>query len=395
MTHMRKGFTLIELLVVIAIIAILAAILFPVFSKAREKARQTKCTSNQKQIALAAMIFAQENAETLPATWDEVNVPAKVKLCPNDSSLTNGYGLNFYVTGVQLGQIIDASGTVLTADASASANGILTSSTDGKTRHAQSIIVSYVDTHVTLEKALPGLMPTGAGQSLMTGLGTAPAADPNPSPDGTNMSSSAVIVDGAGWDRTPDANGYNALKSGDSDTICYANYTITGGEPFVKFYHFNSDNDPNFASLKRSLTGATTGMTNWAVNMQLLDFTVWAAWKSKFFTVRVLDAAANPIAELTITKDGTDWVNPDFLVAGNGTTLGTIKKAEWYRLWQPASIALLPNGSLSFSCGKFSTVTSPMAGSTVGNPLTVEFLNYTGANHLSWGVKDLAFYTKR
>jgi prepilin-type N-terminal cleavage/methylation domain-containing protein len=47
----RHGFTLIELLVVIAIIAILAAILFPVFARAREKARQTTCTSNQRQIA--------------------------------------------------------------------------------------------------------------------------------------------------------------------------------------------------------------------------------------------------------------------------------------------------------------------------------------------------------
>ena len=62
---MRKGFTLIELLVVIAIIAILAAILFPVFAKVREKARQTACLSNEKQIGLAIMQYAQDNDELL------------------------------------------------------------------------------------------------------------------------------------------------------------------------------------------------------------------------------------------------------------------------------------------------------------------------------------------
>jgi prepilin-type N-terminal cleavage/methylation domain-containing protein len=60
---MRKGFTLIELLVVIAIIAILAAILFPVFAKAREKARQASCASNLKQIALAILWYAQDYDE--------------------------------------------------------------------------------------------------------------------------------------------------------------------------------------------------------------------------------------------------------------------------------------------------------------------------------------------
>ena len=54
------GFTLIELLVVIAIIAILAAILFPVFAQAREKARQTSCLSNIKQIDLAMLMYAQD-----------------------------------------------------------------------------------------------------------------------------------------------------------------------------------------------------------------------------------------------------------------------------------------------------------------------------------------------
>jgi prepilin-type N-terminal cleavage/methylation domain-containing protein/prepilin-type processing-associated H-X9-DG protein len=61
-----SGFTLIELLVVIAIIAILAAILFPVFAQAREKARQTACLSNTKQIALGIQMYAQDYDETLP-----------------------------------------------------------------------------------------------------------------------------------------------------------------------------------------------------------------------------------------------------------------------------------------------------------------------------------------
>ena len=62
----RKGFTLIELLVVIAIIAILSAILFPVFSRAREKARQSTCTSNLKQLMVGIQMYVQDHDEAYP-----------------------------------------------------------------------------------------------------------------------------------------------------------------------------------------------------------------------------------------------------------------------------------------------------------------------------------------
>lgn len=94
----RRGFTLIELLVVIAIIAILAAILFPVFSRARESARRSSCLNNEKQIGLAFMQYSQDYKETFPASivpvgnqyfpWDTLILPytksTKIYRCPSD-----------------------------------------------------------------------------------------------------------------------------------------------------------------------------------------------------------------------------------------------------------------------------------------------------------------------
>lgn len=69
MSHRRHAFTLIELLVVIAIIAILAAILFPVFAQARAKARQASCLSNQKQLSTGIMMYIQDYDETFPMIY--------------------------------------------------------------------------------------------------------------------------------------------------------------------------------------------------------------------------------------------------------------------------------------------------------------------------------------
>jgi len=92
---MRRGFTLIELLVVIAIIAILAAILFPVFARAREKARQTSCLANVKQIALGHLMYAQD--------YDELMCPARLRFGGLDANRLNYiFGIMPYVKNAQL-----------------------------------------------------------------------------------------------------------------------------------------------------------------------------------------------------------------------------------------------------------------------------------------------------
>ncbi|MCS7065311.1 MAG: DUF1559 domain-containing protein, partial [Fimbriimonadales bacterium] len=72
---MRRGFTLIELLVVIAIIAILAAILFPVFAQAREKARQSQCNSNLRQLGFAHIMYLQDYDEQMFARPQDPSIP--------------------------------------------------------------------------------------------------------------------------------------------------------------------------------------------------------------------------------------------------------------------------------------------------------------------------------
>lgn len=86
---LRRAFTLIELLVVIAIIAILAAILFPVFAQAREKARATACLNNMKQIGLGTLQYVQDYDETFPAA--AINLPGTSPAMVSSSKVLGPY----------------------------------------------------------------------------------------------------------------------------------------------------------------------------------------------------------------------------------------------------------------------------------------------------------------
>jgi prepilin-type N-terminal cleavage/methylation domain-containing protein/prepilin-type processing-associated H-X9-DG protein len=137
--RLRKGFTLIELLVVLSIVSVLAAILFPAFSKARENAHQIVCMSNLRQIGLAFSLYLQDYDETFPCAQDPVSVSPyywlwmgrgwrklltpyignlNILYCPSDSTApvkweatSYGYSMCFYHSPEQINQMKDKSYT--------------------------------------------------------------------------------------------------------------------------------------------------------------------------------------------------------------------------------------------------------------------------------------------
>ncbi len=301
---MRKGFTLIELLVVIAIIAILSAILFPVFSKAREKARQTSCLSNQRQIGLAAQMYCQDNSETLPGTspyalssvsttswgttspWYAVTpydastdtnlaswqaglaLSSKVLAC-KDSTLTVAYNYAADLLGASLGSVnagnqVDC---ILSADAATTGFGgggaILSTSDINTVLHGNSpttgFIASFMDGHVAFVTTQPA---NGAelANSSTTFTGTWPSYTASTSTKVSALPTlvkNAVVLQGAQAIFTYDGGGSGTVGlTGSSYTS-----TIPGATVYFNIYYTDPATTLTYPTLTVSQNLAGTATT--------------------------------------------------------------------------------------------------------------------------------------
>ena len=211
-----RGFTLIELLVVMAIIAILAAILFPVFAKAREKARQITCASNLRELALGFTMYVDDNDGTYPSLthgtangimggWVLINnyntdfdvtkgsiypyvTNSRVYTCPDDTEGIES-GLSYSVNrcmsgddvlpglagGRKLSKISTPSATMLLAEEAANGPVATASTDDGyfsfpypnffSTRHSGGSNIAFADGHVKMV-----INPNGIKDQLLTGV---------------------------------------------------------------------------------------------------------------------------------------------------------------------------------------------------------------------------------
>jgi len=172
----RDGFTLVELLVVIAIIAILTAILFPVFNKARAKARQTTCTTNQRQIALGLLMYVQEHDEVLPPSTDWMKVctsDMRILKCPDNQRTNTSYTYNVTLSSKDLARVSKPTETMMTVDGEHTPGGLV------NPNWSKNLVAWYsADVGITTNGSgkvtqwLPRNIPSSDGTDLATGFYT-------------------------------------------------------------------------------------------------------------------------------------------------------------------------------------------------------------------------------
>jgi len=239
----KSGFTLIELLVVIAIIAILAAILFPVFARARENARRSSCQSNMKNIALGFKQYLQDYDEKYPAkdTWTTAiftyTKSDQVLRCPSagNTEATVASKIDYlYNAGLHVAKESRIEATAVTVLNAEAARGVATSGSvaSAPTRHFDGSNYSFVDGHVKW------LKPAAV---ISTASTTQPTFDVP-----ISAGAQAVINNGVAASATATATEAGKHPSGSLP----ANVTVTG-------IPFNTDNgSPSFNAAQLDACGA-------------------------------------------------------------------------------------------------------------------------------------------
>jgi prepilin-type N-terminal cleavage/methylation domain-containing protein/prepilin-type processing-associated H-X9-DG protein len=340
--RLTKGFTLIELLVVIAIIAILAAILFPVFAKAREKARQTTCINNQRQLATALLMWAQDHEELLPSAtsiWGDIDLAKGVLLCPSKGAKTkNAYGYSKQVADKALGEFLSPESVLLTADGQHTAttspptsDNVIYKAMDFERRHGGKLAASYLDGHVTLLNDVPleyralFWLDAGAIRDI---------------PDGGSLQS---------W---PDAsvNGYTGVQN---NVANQPTWRLTGanGKPSVLFESSRSTN--------LVLSGLSASLTRYTV-MWVVRPTDTVNWNQCFgnnWGTFLCHTEANGSLYIgTNTSDGTQRLSPSQIPTG---TLQTTVFQQFAFVFDNGAVRLYKNGA-QVATGSLSVAASTM-----------------------------------
>lgn len=177
----RPAYTLVEVLVVTTIIAIVTAIMVPVFRFAREKGRQSTCISNQRQIAVSVLSFAQDHDDHLPyATdfWNTLSLNQSLLSCPSDlNEAINSYVINNMLASARLGNFRRYQETMVSADGMhvadstpGNAAGLAYTSSDLAKRHQGKYIVSFLDGHVAMTDIPPTLFELPRQENLVVWL---------------------------------------------------------------------------------------------------------------------------------------------------------------------------------------------------------------------------------
>lgn len=397
--RMRNGFTLIELLVVIAIIAILAAILFPVFSRAREKARQTKCLSNQRQIAMGVLMYAQDNKEKMPlasTVWEDCGVQGKMLKCPSSpSSVSNGYGYNLDLSGRLMGGFSDLSDTIVSGDCTVASNNLLIAG-GADARHNGGAIFSYLDGHVSLTKSIPQAFLSGH-TDMMVGV---PATRNLFIPSTTTQYNGGPV---ANWNITTaftgnlynedvnlNGNGVGGFLRFDANKIVFPPLAHVPPSQWISLA-----TNSTVVTLTRALPNPApmpSPVNAWVVscgfNMLECKFPANTAARNMTIIFDVLDGGGAVIGSVTIkdVSPNTDRNTANgFLIgstSGGGTKFAN-EQTVLDKLWAKGTLSLrfvCSNGKLASVAGDLSG-SGVTAGGTWNNPATLRITLKTHTNN--------------